>query len=358
MHILAKDDDDALNCGSGGGADTFFGLRVASIFIISACSTFGALFPVLVKSSSWLHVPKSVFESVFLVINSNGLLLIVCAASRNILEAIATAFIHLLSPALDALSSDCLADGWRAYPYALGLCMFSIVFIFILELIAFRWGTKKLAEIGMRHGGQLYRTRTRRRLAHQTEGNVDESKLNTIDSKLDIEDQRHRALDSAMTQIIGVAILEFGVNLHSVFVGLTLAVDPDFKILFVVLIFHQTFEGLGVGSRLAYLDLPPKYRWTPYAGAALYGLTTPVGIAAGLGVRTTYNPGSTTASIVSGTLDAFSSGILIYTGLVELLAHEFLFNKEMMTASNGKLVYAIGCMLAGCGIMSLLGRWA
>ncbi len=67
MHILTRDDDDALNCGSGGGADTFFGLRVASIFIISACSTFGALFPVLVKSSSWLHVPKSVFESVFLV---------------------------------------------------------------------------------------------------------------------------------------------------------------------------------------------------------------------------------------------------------------------------------------------------
>ncbi|SJL03960.1 related to ZRT2-Zinc transporter II [Armillaria ostoyae] len=249
-------------------------------------------------------------------------------------------------------------------PYALALCMLSIVFIFILELIAFRWGTKKLAKIGMRHDAHGHQAGSyaahgpEGNLAHQIEGNVDESKLNIIDSELDIEDQRHRALDSAMTQIIGVAILEFGVNLHSVFVGLTLAVDPDFKVLFVVLIFHQTFEGLGVGSRLAYLDLPPKYRWTPYAGAALYGLTTPIGIAAGLGVRTTYNPGSTTASIVSGTLDAFSSGILIYTGLVELLAHEFLFNKEMMTSSNGKLAYAIGCMLAGCGIMALLGRWA
>ncbi|KAK0446900.1 ZIP zinc transporter-domain-containing protein [Armillaria borealis] len=304
MHILTRDDEDALNCGSGGGADTFFGLRVASIFIISLREIF------------WKRC-------------------------------------HY-----------CLADGWRAYPYALALCMLSIVFIFILELIAFRWGTKKLAKIGMRHDAHGHQAGSyaahgpEGNLAHQIEGNADESKLRISDSELDIEDQRHRALDSAMTQIIGVAILEFGVNLHSVFVGLTLAVDPDFKVLFVVLIFHQTFEGLGVGSRLAYLDLPPKYRWTPYAGAALYGLTTPIGIAAGLGVRTTYNPGSTTASIVSGTLDAFSSGILIYTGLVELLAHEFLFNKEMMTSSNGKLAYAIGCMLAGCGIMALLGRWA
>jgi solute carrier family 39 (zinc transporter), member 1/2/3 len=50
----------------------------------------------------------------------------------------------------------------------------------------------------------------------------------------------------------------------------------------------------------------------------LYGVTTPIGIAAGLGVKTTYNPGSTTASIVSGVMDSLSSGILIYTGLVEV----------------------------------------
>lgn len=56
----------------------------------------------------------------------------------------------------------------------------------------------------------------------------------------------------------------------------------------------------------------------PVGGAILYGLTTPVGIAAGLGVRTTYNPDSTTASIVSGVLDSLSAGILIYTGLVEV----------------------------------------
>lgn len=78
------------------------------------------------------------------------------------------------------------------------------------------------------------------------------------------------------------------------------------------------FEGLGLGARLAFLKLPPKYRWMRFAGGVLYGLTTPIGIAAGLGVRQTYSPDSPTASIVSGILDALSAGILLYTGLIEV----------------------------------------
>ena len=124
---------------------------------------------------------------------------------------------------------------------------------------------------------------------------------------------------------------------------MTLAVTSDFVTLFVVIIFHrkflffllkkiilkiyaqydfvynvETFEGLGIGSRLADLEMPRKYNWVPIAGALLYGLTTPVGIAIGLGVRTSYNPGSATASIVSGILDSLSAGGLVYTGLVEV----------------------------------------
>jgi zinc transporter ZupT len=83
----------------------------------------------------------------------------------------------------------------------------------------------------------------------------------------------------------------------------------------------ETFEGLAIGSRLAYLELPKRLFWVRLAGAILYGVTTPIGIAVGLGVRTTYNPESTTASIVSGVMDSLSAGILIYTGLVEVSKH-------------------------------------
>jgi hypothetical protein len=37
-------------------------------------------------------------------------------------------------------------------PYALALAMLSIFVIFIVELVAFRWGTSKLAALGMTHG--------------------------------------------------------------------------------------------------------------------------------------------------------------------------------------------------------------
>ena len=59
---------DAVDCGSGGGDDSSFGLRIASVFIILVGSMAGALFPVLAKRSKWLHVPKLVFEFVLVFI--------------------------------------------------------------------------------------------------------------------------------------------------------------------------------------------------------------------------------------------------------------------------------------------------
>ncbi|KAF9480530.1 ZIP-like iron-zinc transporter [Pholiota conissans] len=343
--------DNEFNCGSGGGADSDFNLRVAAIFVILVGSSSGALFPVLAKRSSWLHVPKSVFD--FAKYFGSGVI-------------IATAFIHLLSPGLDALSSECLADGWHEYPYALALCLLSIFAIFIIELVAFRWGTSKLQRLGKTHDAHGHSLGSH--AAHGPEGVINPPTKVESNISADVESARnsipqqhehdHDFEDNASTQMIGIAILEFGVVLHSVLIGLTLAVAQNFKVLFVVIVFHQTFEGLGIGSRLAYLELPRKYGWIPIGGAILYGLTTPVGIAVGLGVRTTYNPDSTTASIVSGVFDSLSAGILIYTGLVELFAHEFLFNKEMMSASNGKLIYAVGSMCLGCALMALLGKWA
>jgi hypothetical protein len=55
----------------------------------------------------------------------------------------------------------------------------------------------------------------------------------------------------------------------------------------VVIVFHQAFEGLGLGSRLAFLKLPAHLNWVPFAGALLYSICTPVGIAAGLGAPLT-----------------------------------------------------------------------
>ncbi|KAL5537145.1 hypothetical protein ACEPAF_968 [Sanghuangporus sanghuang] len=356
------DDDDSTDCGSGNNPDIFFGLRVASVFIIMISSMIGAFFPIIARRSRLRNViPREAFD--FGKYFGSGVI-------------IATAFIHLLDPAIDELGSPCLTGAWTSYPWALALCMLSIFLIFFAELIAFRWGTAKLQKLGITydahghdagsvhagHGPETGIVRAGSRDDGASQGSNGEKKPKSSAQLAGGDDvvvlQADPLKESAISQIIGIFILEFGIILHSVLIGLTLAVDPDFKVLFVVLVFHQMFEGLGLGSRLAYLTLPIKYNYVAYVGALAYGLTTPIGIAAGLGVRTTYNPDSKTASIVSGVMDALSAGVLIYTGLVELLAHEFLFSPEMQAASNKRLTYVCLCMLSGAGIMALLGRWA
>lgn len=62
--LLVRDDDDSLNCGSGGGAQTFTGLRIASVFIVLLGSMAGALFPVLTRRTRILRelVPRFAFD--------------------------------------------------------------------------------------------------------------------------------------------------------------------------------------------------------------------------------------------------------------------------------------------------------
>ena len=159
-------------------------------------------------------------------------------------------------------------------------------------------------------------------------------------------------------QIASFLILEFGVIFHSVIIGLNLGTaGEEFSTLYPVLVFHQSFEGLGVGARMSAIPFPGKYRWLPWALCAAYGLTTPIAIAIGLGLRTTYNAGSFTANVVSGVFDSTSAGILLWTGLVELLARDFIFDPRR-TRDNTRLLFMVGSVLLGGALMALLGKWA
>jgi zinc transporter 1/2/3 len=52
-------------------------------------------------------------------------------------------------------------------------------------------------------------------------------------------------------QIAAFLILEFGVIFHSVIIGLNLGTaGKEFSTLYPVLVFHQSFEGLGIGARM------------------------------------------------------------------------------------------------------------
>lgn len=58
-----------------------------------------------------------------------------------------------------------------------------------------------------------------------------------------------------------------------------------------------------------------------------------------------------------GIFDAISAGILLYTGLIALIAYDFFTGSASEIKSGMKFV-AFGCMCFGAGIMALLGYWA
>lgn len=125
--------------------------------------------------------------------------------------------------------------------------------------------------------------------------------------------------------------------------------EQDFKSLYVVLVFHQSFEGLGIGARLSAIPWPKdKGEYLKYLLCLAYGLVTPISVAIGLGVRTTY---------ISGVLDALSAGILIYTALVDFMARDFIFNKKIKH-NLPELFYSLFCFAVGTGVMSVIGKWA
>ncbi|KAF8748374.1 ZIP Zinc transporter [Rhizoctonia solani] len=267
LHVV----EEAASCGNAENEDTYFGLRVASLFIILVTSTLGAVFPILASRLRFLNIHKSIFEGAKYF--GSGVI-------------IATAFIHLLAPAVGQLGSECLHGVWEEYPWAPAIAMMAVFFIFFVELAAYRWGTAKLDALGVKayadNHGHAHDSAGRHG-AHGPEiseqgGTHPEKMPNASDSEIESSQpiaRPNRLTHSALAQILGLPFL-------NILIGMTLAVDEDFIVLFVVLIFHQMFEGLGLGTRLAGLDLPASYRsWVPYAGAFLYGLTTPIGVAAG-----------------------------------------------------------------------------
>jgi zinc transporter 1/2/3 len=130
--------------------------------------------------------------------------------------------------------------------------MFSIFAIFIMEIIAFRWGTAKLQALGIKHGRLLVALGPERALtlfradphghgigghaAHgpESNGSPEQTPPESTDiSMLDVEKQTETASHqrdhghsnghdhddgdvgtSPLAQLVGIAILEFGVMLH------------------------------------------------------------------------------------------------------------------------------------------------
>jgi len=154
-------------------------------------------------------------------------------------------------------------------------------------------------------------------------------------------------------------LLEAGILFHSIFIGMALSVTtgPPFIILLIAISFHQTFEGLALGSRIAGLSFP-KGSIKPWLMALAYGTTTPIGQAIGLAIHRLYDPESEVGLLTVGVMNAVSSGLLLFAGLVELLAEDFLSDHSYESLRGKRRLHACGSVVAGAFLMALVGAWA
>lgn len=166
-------------------------------------------------------------------------------------------------------------------------------------------------------------------------------------------------------QVIGILMLQLGIMMHSLVIGLTLAIasGPEFASLIVAIIFHQLFEGLSLGIRIAGLPaskegsfiLPSQF--LKPALAFTFAITTPVGIGLGLALFSSGQHGQAELKLTQGLMSAISAGMLIYAACVEMLAGDFVMDPALWRSGLWRQFLAIFSLFLGVAAMAIIGMY-
>ncbi|KAJ4976756.1 hypothetical protein NE237_001862 [Protea cynaroides] len=260
---------------------------------------------------------------------------------------LSTGFIHILPDAFEQLTSPCLNQKpWGNFPFAGFVAMVSAIGTLMVDTFAtsyFRGSHfNKANPVNSDEENDHVHVHT-----HTTHGHSHGSSAAITSGESGSELIRHRVISQ---------VLELGILVHSIIIGISLGASESpnvIKPLFTALTFHQFFEGMGLGGCITQARFKSR---AVVVMVLFFSLTTPVGIAVGIGITNVYNENSPTALIVEGVLDSAAAGILIYMSLVDLLAADFM-NPKMQ--SNLKLqIGAHISLLMGAGCMSILAKWA
>ena len=140
-------------------------------------------------------------------------------------------------------------------------------------------------------------------------------------------------------------------------IGLALGVTVDSRqqatALMVALIFHQGLEGVGLGSTIVRANFA---WWKGLIMITTYALMTPLGVAIGIAITDSYDPESEMALAVQGTLNSVSGGLLLYIGLVQLIAEDFT-RADLAQVSTGWQVAMHAALAVGAGCMAVIAIW-
>ncbi|KAL2783673.1 Zinc/iron permease [Aspergillus keveii] len=376
--------DVAVSCETGNDFNGALPLRISSIFVILIGSLAGILFPLLARPPS----TSTPVTSIHKLIIPPWLFFALKHFGSGIL--LATAFIHLLAPASEALRSPCLTGLITEYPWVEGIVLITIVGTFFVEILVNVFAGQTYTNIpqedgdlegkggyesvagderreegdGILRSDSLSLSETETLEEDHSPSNSNAGLLSTSQTSRSTNPQHIKSQNNWKPPLTRLLLLESSIILHSLLIGLSLSVaGAEFPTLYAVLIFHQTFEGLGLGTRLAEIPWPPHKKFTPYMLGVAYALSTPLAITVGLCVRGTYSPGSQGVLIVSGVFDSVSAGVLIYSGLVEVMAREFLLsshgeNQEGRRKDVRSVFAAFFWLCVGAAAMAVLGKWA
>eukprot|EP00004_Rigifila_ramosa_P023897 TRINITY_DN678_c0_g1_i8.p1 TRINITY_DN678_c0_g1~~TRINITY_DN678_c0_g1_i8.p1 ORF type:complete len:314 (-),score=60.68 TRINITY_DN678_c0_g1_i8:46-987(-) len=298
-------------------------LHIAGLFIVLATSALGCAAPVVLPG-----------------LQDSKLLLIARHFGSGVI--LSTAFVHMMVPAVLMLNDPCVPiefnENYTAY--AGMFAMVAALFMQIIEYLGF--SISAATGHAHSHGAPDVELADERRT-----GNLGHSHA-VILSSAERETAQTRRL-------LALYCLEFGIATHSIIIGMALGTsNEEFKTLLVAIVFHQFFEGIGLGARIRDVELP---LFRSLMMVLIYTFTTPFGIALGIGIRESFNGAASTTLITQGIFDSVSAGILLYSSLVHLVYEDFV-NPTFHALPHFDKMLCFGSLYVGAGIMSLIGRYA
>ncbi|KAK1408458.1 hypothetical protein QVD17_40249 [Tagetes erecta] len=297
-------------------------LKLIAIAAILVTSMLGVSLPILSKSVPALHPDTKLF------------VLVKAFASGVIL---ATGYMHVLPDSFDCLTSKCLPENpWGKFPFTTFIAMFSAVLTLMVDSYAMSWYKKcKTTNQGVKNPDPESKT-----------GHCHGHGLSRIDNQAS-QLRRYRVV---------AQVLELGIVVHSVVIGLSMGASDNvctIRPLVAALCFHQFFEGMGLGGCILQANYEMKMKAMM---VFFFSVTTPFGIALGIGLSNVYQENSPTALVVVGVLNAVSAGLLNYMALVDLLASDFMGEKLQDDMKLQTIAYV--AVILGAGGMSVMAIWA
>lgn len=161
----------------------------------------------------------------------------------------------------------------------------------------------------------------------------------------------------SIRQYVTAYTMELGCIFHSIIIGIGVGVITEDRhlviTLMIALAIHQGLEALALGSVLA---LTSFSKLKKVSMLLLYAITTPIGIAVGIAIASSYNPETVTSRAVQGTLNGVSGGMLLYIGMYQLIAEEFS-REDILVKPRLRAGMYLALML-GAASMCVLGLWA